>query len=97
MPPPWRVVESPEYIADLEQIGGPGYDWAERREGVRFLLREGATRLGYGTQDSVVRIYLQDGPAGHPGLKVFYAVEEGEVTLIRARGYQMPADDEDDD
>lgn len=96
MPPSWRVYESPEYLADLERIGGPEYDWAERREGVRFLLREGATRLGHGTQDSVVRIYLQDGPAGHPGLKVFYAVEGGEVTLIRARGYQMPADGEDE-
>lgn len=72
MPPPWRVNESPEYLADLEQIGGPGYDWAERREGIRFLLRQGATRLGY------------------------YAVEEGEVTLIRARGYSMPADNEDE-
>ena len=94
--PPWRIIESPEYLADLEQMGGPGYDWAERREGVRFPLRKGATGLGYSPQDSVVRIYLQDGPAGHPGLKVFYAVAEGEVTRIRARGYSMPGDDQDE-
>ncbi|HEX8211329.1 MAG TPA: hypothetical protein VF584_14235 [Longimicrobium sp.] len=90
--PKRRVIESAAFLADLEAIGPAGYDWTERREGIRFLLSGGAEKEGRATQDTDVRIYLQDAPdsvAGIPGLKVFYVVEGETVTILRGRGYEM--------
>lgn len=61
--------------------------------GVRWLLARKPKELGYGTQDTEVRIFLQDHPPPLPGLKIFYVVEGQTVTLIRARAFSVDEED----
>ncbi|HYW05443.1 MAG TPA: hypothetical protein VE913_00730 [Longimicrobium sp.] len=47
--------------------------------------------MGYATRDSTLRILMFDTPGDLPDLKVFYAIEGGRVTLVRARAAEPPA------
>lgn len=81
----WEVVESDAFKDDLARIGPPGHDWSPSIRGVRWYLERGPLAVGYGTQDIEVRIFMQDTPDGLPDLKIFYLIEPGVVTLLRAR------------
>jgi hypothetical protein len=85
--PAWNVVVSQHFLDALEEIGPPGYDWTAAIAGVRWYLGHDPLAVGHGTQDSQVRIYLQDRPSGLPGFKVFYVIEERTVTLLSARPF----------
>jgi hypothetical protein len=71
----------------LNEIGPDGYDWTASLRGVKWYLSHDPWKVGYGTQDTQVRIYLQDRPLDLCGFKVFYVVEETTVTLLSARPY----------
>ncbi len=66
-------------------MGPPGHSWADTLLGVRWYLERGPPTVGYATQDSEVRIFMQDTPDDLPDLKIFYLVEPGGVTLLRAK------------
>lgn len=89
----WNVIESAAFLRDLEEIGPEGYDWDERREAIRFFLQADPEHVGYATQDASMRIYIQDGPEGARGLKVFFEIEDQTVTILRGRGYATNSDD----
>lgn len=86
--PPYTVIFSPAFEADLVQIGPAGYDWTDTKAGVRWYLEHNPLAVGYGTQDTEVRIYVQDRPMGLSGVKVFYLIEVSTVTVLRAREFQ---------
>jgi hypothetical protein len=91
--PQWIVRETEAFKADLENLCPEGGNWDAAMRGVRWLLARKPLELGYATQDSEVRIFLQDHPAPLPGLKFFYVVEGQTVTLIRARAFTVDEDD----
>lgn len=61
--------------------------WLTLLAGVKWYLSHNPLEVGYATQDTEVRIYLQDRPLGLPGFKVFYLIEGNTVTLLRARPF----------
>jgi hypothetical protein len=56
-------------------------DWSDVLNNLFWFLSRGPEQVGHGTQDLNVRIvYLAPG-GGIPPIKVFYAIDPGEVTL----------------
>lgn len=92
MPPRFTVTASPAFEVDLEEIGPAGFDWTDTKRGIRWYLERDPHAVGYGTQDTAVRIYLQNRPLGLPGIKVFYLIEGATVTLLRARSFAVQDD-----
>lgn len=91
--PRFNVVVSSRFLQRLHEIGPAGYDWADMMAGVKFYLSHAPLEVGYATQDSQVRIILQVRPLGFSGVKVFYVVDGGTVTLLTALPYEPGAND----
>jgi hypothetical protein len=83
--PMWTVQETERFRRALEEINAAGYDWSDSLKATWWYLERGPMHVGYGTQDSEVRIVIVDGPRGIPSLKVFYLVEAATVTLLSVR------------
>lgn len=77
----WNLKVSPQFAKQLQEIA-EGYDWSDVINNLRWVLSRGPDEVGHGTQDLNVRIlYLAPG-RGIPAIKVFYAIDPGEVTLL---------------
>ncbi len=77
----WNVTESERFKRQLQEIA-EGYDWSDVVSNLYWFLERGPEQVGHGTQDLNVRVvYLAPG-RGLPPIKVFYAIDPGEVTLL---------------
>jgi hypothetical protein len=81
MEPRWKVIRSDRFQRQLQEIA-EGYDWSDVYNNLTWFLTRGPEQVGHGTQDLNVRVlYLAPG-RGVPPIKVFYAIDPGEVTLL---------------
>ncbi|HEU0299249.1 MAG TPA: hypothetical protein VFR37_07345 [Longimicrobium sp.] len=77
----WNVTASDRFTSQLREIA-EGYDWSDVVNNLFWFLSRGPEQVGHGTQDLNVRVmYLAPG-GGIPPIKVFYAIDPGEVTLL---------------
>lgn len=78
----WNVTETPRFRAQLQEIA-QGYDWSAVINNLHWFLSRGPEEVGRGgTQDLNVRIVFLAPGGGIPRIKVFYAVDPGEVTIL---------------
>lgn len=91
--PKFTVIFTQKFSDDLDGIGPDGYDWTDTKRGIQWYLERDPKAVGYSTQDTEVRIYLQDRPLGLSGVKVFYLIEGTKVTLLTAWAYDIQDDE----